>query len=261
VLAGSRGKTGAAFMAARSCLRTGAGMVTIGVPESLSDIFQERVIEEMVLPLADSGNGTLSVKAFSDIIKFLTEKADLLAIGPGLALSTDITNLLKKLLKTATVPMILDADAINSLSGDKNIFKNVKAPVILTPHPGEMARLLTQKSKVRSKKSDEIIRIKIKNDKINTAISFAKETGVCLVLKGAPTIISEPDGKVYINTTGNPGMATAGSGDVLTGMISGFLAQGLSPLAASEKGMHSLIASDIIDKIPSAFFSLKSNEL
>jgi NAD(P)H-hydrate epimerase len=277
VLAGSRGKTGAAFMAARSCLRTGAGMVTIGVPESLSDIFQERVIEEMVLPLADSGNGTLSVKAFSDIIKFLTEKADLLAIGPGLALSTDITNLLKKLLKTATVPMILDADAINSLSGDKNIFKNVKAPVILTPHPGEMARLLTQKSKVRSKKSDEKIRIKIKNDKINTAISFAKETGVYLVLKGAPTIISEPDGKVYINTTGNPGMATAGSGDVLTGMIAGFLAQGLNPLdasilgtymhglagdsAASEKGMHSLIASDIIDKIPSAFFSLKSNEL
>jgi NAD(P)H-hydrate epimerase len=123
----------------------------------------------MVLPLADSGNGTLSVKAFSDIMDFLAEKADLLAIGPGLALSTGITNLLKKLLKTATVPMVLDADAINSLSGDKTIFKNVKAPVILTPHPGEMARLLTQKSKVRSKKSDEKIRINKKNRRLSSA--------------------------------------------------------------------------------------------
>lgn len=275
VVGGSKGKTGAALMTARSCLRTGAGMVTIGVSESLLDVFQERVTEEMVLPLTDAGNGVLSKYAYKDIIDFLIEKADVLAIGPGLTSNENITNLLKELVKTATVPMILDADAINSIVGERDIFKDMKAPVILTPHVGEMARLLKGASSKGQGGITDMIQ-KIEQDRINTAASFAKETGVYLVLKGVPTVISEPNGRVLVNTTGNPGMATAGSGDVLTGMIAAFLGQGLSPLdasvlgayihglagdiAASEKGMHSLIATDIIDKLPEAFSSLKSNE-
>ncbi|MEW6109339.1 MAG: NAD(P)H-hydrate dehydratase [Nitrospirota bacterium] len=282
VVAGSRGKTGAALMTARSCLRSGAGMVTIGVPESLTDVFHSRVTEEMILPLKDAGDGTLSDKAYDDIMDFLDSKADVLAAGPGISSNIKIARLVKSILTTATVPMVLDADAINSISGEREILKDVKAPVILTPHAGEMARLLTYKSEAGSRKSEEKskkleeLRTKIEKDRINTARSFSVETGAYLVLKGAPTVISEPDGGVFIITTGNPGMATAGTGDVLTGVIAAFLGQGLNPLdasvlgaymhglagdiASSEKGMHSLIASDIIEKIPDAFSCLKGCE-
>lgn len=275
VIAGSRGKTGAALMAAKSCLRAGAGMVTIGVPETLMNIFQERVTEEMVMSLDDSGKGTLTENAYKVISDFLNEKADVLAIGPGLTNNKSVSGLIKKLLKTAAIPMVIDADAINSIEGEKEILKNIKAQVILTPHTGEMARLLKNKSKSGRKMSEEEFRCQIEEDRINTAVSFSKETTAYLVLKGSPTIVSDPDGRVFINTTGNPGMATAGSGDVLTGMIASFLGQGMSPLNASvlgvymhglagdiaalEKGMHSLIATDIIDKIPNAFSCLKMN--
>lgn len=290
IVAGSRGKTGAALMAAKSCLRSGAGMVTIGVPETLVDIFQQRVTEEMVLPLKDTGRGTLSVKASETILDFLNRKADVLAIGPGITCDADISNLMRRILETATVPMVLDADAINSISGRSDILKKAKAPVILTPHAGEMMRLLSNNVEVRSKNSEvraenskgkrqkseeEILKTLIEKDKIKTAVSFSHETGTYLVLKGAPTIISEPDGSVFINTTGNPGMSTAGTGDVLTGIIAAFLGQGLNPtdasvigvyihglagdIAASEKGMHSLIASDIIERLPEAFAVLKTD--
>jgi len=283
IVAGSRGKTGAALMAAKSCLRSGAGLVTIGVPESLVDIFQQRVTEEMVLPLNDTGRGTLSVKAAATILEFLDRKADVLAIGPAITCDADIPDLMKRILGTATVPMVLDADAINSISGETDILKNVKAPVILTPHTGEMARLLSKNLEVRSKNSKfksrkaEEARLlsQIQKDRITTAVSFSDKTGTYLVLKGAPTIISEPEGRVFINTTGNPGMSTAGSGDVLTGIIASFLGQGLNPMDASvlgtyihglagdfaalEKGMYSLIATDIIEKLPEAFAGLKAD--
>ena len=270
IVAGSRGKTGAALMAAKACLRSGAGMVTIGVPETLVDIFQQRVTEEMVLPLNDTGRGTLSVKASETIIDFLAQKADVLAIGPGIACDADITDLMMRILETVTVPMVLDADAINSISGRTEILKDAKAPVILTPHVGEMARLLSRNSEANKK-----LIAQIEKDKIRTAVSFSNETGTYLLLKGAPTIISEPDGRVFINTTGNPGMSTAGSGDVLTGIIAAFLGQGLNPMdasvlgtyihglagdiAATEKGMHSMIATDIIERLPEAFAVLKAD--
>jgi ADP-dependent NAD(P)H-hydrate dehydratase / NAD(P)H-hydrate epimerase len=283
IVAGSRGKTGAALMAAKSCLRAGAGMVTIGVPDTLVDIFQQRVTEEMVLPLNDTGRGTLSVEASATILDFINEKADVLAIGPGITCDADIAELMRRILETATVPMVLDADAVNSLSGRTEMLKAVKAPVILTPHAGEMARLLSKNLELRTKNSkfnswkaeEELLRSQIEKDKIKTAVSFSNETGTYLVLKGAPTVISEPEGRVFINTTGNPGMSTAGSGDVLTGIIAAFLGQGLNPMdasvlgtyihglagdiAASEKGMYSLIASDITDKLPGAFSSLKND--
>ncbi|MDP3261197.1 MAG: NAD(P)H-hydrate dehydratase, partial [Thermodesulfovibrionales bacterium] len=275
VIAGSRGKTGAAFMCAKACLRAGAGLVTIGVPESLLDVFQSRVTEEMTLPLPDKGDGTLSSKALEKILEFLSEKADVLAIGPGISITDDTKKLVRELLLNSTAPAVMDADAINSLEGNKQILKKAKAPIILTPHAGEMARLLRQSSVVSrqlSVKDAELI-AKIEKDRINTAMSFAKETGTYLVLKGVPTVIAEPEGRVFINPTGNSGMASAGTGDVLTGMLSGFLGQGLNPLeasilgvymhglagdiAAKDKGEHSLIASDIIDAIPEAFSFLK----
>ncbi|MBI5640723.1 MAG: NAD(P)H-hydrate dehydratase [Nitrospirae bacterium] len=266
IVAGSRGKTGAALMSARACLRAGAGMVTIGVPESLADIFQSRVTEEMVLPLPDAGNGRLSAEALDEILHFSAGRIDVLAIGPGIGVSDDTIKMMKQLVQTSPVPLVLDADGINSLQDSTQFLKKSKSPVILTPHTGELARMLGQKADVRNE---------MEADRINTARFFVRDTGAYLVLKGAPTVIAEPEGRIFINTTGNPGMATAGSGDVLTGMIAAFLGQGLNPIdasiigtymhglagdiAATEKGMHSLIASDIIDTLPAAFAALKND--
>ena len=278
LVAGSIGKTGAALMAAEACLRTGAGMITIGVPETLMSVFQERVTEEMVLPLPDNGHGIITEKAAETILDFLNRKADILAIGPGISTGPNITKLLRTLLISVTTPMVLDADAINSIAGNTELLSKVKAPVILTPHNGEMARLLS-KGNAEDEIMPEIelneLRKTIEKNRINAAVSFTKKTGTYLILKGVPTIVSEPEGNAFINTTGNPGMATAGAGDVLTGIVAAFLAQGLNPsdaailgvylhglagdLAASEKGMHSLIATDIIGKIPEAFKHLKNN--
>ncbi|MBI5848354.1 MAG: NAD(P)H-hydrate dehydratase [Nitrospirae bacterium] len=274
VIAGSRGKTGAALMTAKACLRAGAGLVTLGVPETLLDVFQARVTEEMLLPLPDSGNGTFSSQAFDLIRHFLDTRADVLAIGPGITASDETAGLLKLILETVTVPMVLDADAINLLSGRKDLLKTVKAPVILTPHTGEMARFLASATGGGHKEKDRNgPEIEIKRDRIGLSRTTAMETGAYFVLKGAPTIIADPEGRIFINTTGNPGMATAGAGDVLTGMLAGLLGQGMHPVdacrlavylhglagdaAAEAQGMHSLIASDIIETIPRAFLSLR----
>ena len=278
IIAGSKGKTGAALMTAKACLRSGAGMITIGVPETLVDVFQERVTEEMVLPLPDNGHGILSKEASANILDFLNRKADVLAIGPGISSGPDIAKLVKILLVSVTAPMVLDADAINSISGHTELFARVKAPFILTPHTGEMARLLKKEHAKDKEITDADWKSLIKtieSNRVAAAASFSTETGAYLVLKGVPTIVSEPDGKTFINTTGNPGMATAGAGDVLTGIIAAMLAQGLNPadasilgvylhglagdMAASGKGIHSLIATDIIEKIPEAFMCLKNN--
>jgi hydroxyethylthiazole kinase-like uncharacterized protein yjeF len=268
VVAGSKGKTGAALMTARACLRAGAGMVTIGIPETLAGAFQSRVTEEMVLPLPDNG-GVLAADALSPILEFLDKRADVLAMGPGLTAGPGIIKILEALLPAAAVPMVLDADAINAISGKTDILSKVKSPIVLTPHPGEMARLL----RTRSRGADETeLRNSIERDRINTALSFAQNSGTYLVLKGVPTIIAEPEGRVFLNTTGNPGMATAGAGDVLTGVIAGCVGQGMSPLdasvlgtylhglsgdiASSKKGMHSLVAVDLIEILPEAFREL-----
>ena len=279
LVAGSKGKTGAALMTAKACLRSGAGMITIGVPETLMNVFQERVTEEMILPLPDNGQGILSEDASADILDFLNEKADVLAIGPGISSYPCITKLLRNLLISVTTPMVLDADAINSISGHTDVLSKAKAPVILTPHTGEMARLLGKGlAKDKGMTANELNELKntIELDRISAAVSFSKKTATYLILKGVPTLVSEPEGRVFINTTGNPGMATAGSGDVLTGIVAAFLAQGMNPsdasilgvflhglagdIAATEKGMHSLIATDIIEKLPEAFICLTKNE-
>ncbi len=275
LIAGSRGKTGAALMAARACLRTGAGLVTIGVPESLVDTFQSRVTEEMILPLSDKGNGTLSIKAFNKIQDFLAKSGDVLAIGPGLSVDNEISALLCKLITKSKAPLVIDADGLNALRNNTMVLKKSRTPIILTPHPGEMAQLLKKKLEIRNPKSEiRNLIYEIEKDRITTAASFTKNTGAYLVLKGVPTITAVPEGTVYINPTGNPGMATAGTGDVLTGIISGLLSQGLDPenasfsgayihgligdITATKRGERSLMASDIINAIPSVFKSLKT---
>jgi NAD(P)H-hydrate epimerase len=266
IVAGSRGKTGAAFMAARTCLRAGAGLVTMGVPATLVNTFQNRVTEEMILPLPDKGNGTLSVNAVDTILNFLRERATVLAIGPGISTDREIEKLISRLITAVTVPVVVDADGLNALAVKTSVLKKSKAPIILTPHPGEMARLLnSQQLPVHSSQ--------VEKDRINAALSFAKTMKTYLVLKGVPTVTATPDGTAILNSTGNPGMASAGTGDVLTGMISSFLAQRLSPRDASilgvfmhgmigdsvaaKKGLRSLIASDIIHAIPAVFRKLE----
>jgi NAD(P)H-hydrate epimerase len=242
-------------------------MVTLGVPETLADIFQARVTEEMVLPLPDAGDGQLSFQAKEIILRFASERADVLAVGPGMGASEDTRRLVRQLIGNSTSPIVIDADGINSIEGDAEILRKSRSPLILTPHIGEMAGLLTVRQTDRKRLLEKIAR-----EGVLTAVSFAKETGTYLILKGAPTIVSEPEGKAFINTTGNPGMATAGAGDVLTGIVAGFLGQGMNPLdaalcgvymhglsgdiAAAEKGMHSMIATDLIDHLPGAFRSL-----
>ena len=268
VLAGARGKTGAAMMTARACMRSGAGLVTIGVPESLLGIYEGRVTEEMVLPLPDDGKGMLSAKAVDEVLEFVSKRADIIAAGPGIGVSPDTGQLMTELVGRSPVPMVIDADGLNSISaamgdekGIKGLLRQAKSPLVLTPHPGEMARLLRRKPAITTKD--------IEGDRINTATGFAKAAGVYLVLKGVPAVSASPSGDAFLNTSGNPGMATAGAGDVLTGIIAALLGQDLDPLdasvfgvflhglsgdcAAERKGEQSLIASDLIDFLPDAF--------
>ena len=267
VIAGSRGKTGAALMCGHAALRSGSGLVTLGVPESLVESFECRVTEEMVLPLPDDGNGMMSLKALDSILEFAAEKIAVIAIGPGIGVSPATKKIMTELVLRSAIPMVIDADGLNSISasakhahGVKDLFQNAKSPIILTPHPGEMARLI-YKPKV--------------TDRLGIPVSFAVDSGSYLVLKGVPTTIAVPEGNIFINTTGNPGMATAGAGDVLTGIIASLLGQGLNPAdasalgvfihgiagdkAAAKGGEYSLIASDIINALPAAFMELQGN--
>jgi len=267
VIAGSRGKTGAAMMCGQAALRSGSGLVTLGVPESLAESFQCRVTEEMLLPLPDDGNGMMSLKALDGILEFTAEKIDVIAAGPGIGVSPATKKIMTELVLRSAVPMVLDADGLNSISASakhagavKDLLQNAKSPIILTPHPGEMARLI-HKPKV--------------TERLGIPVSFAVDSGSYLVLKGVPTIIALPEGNIFINTTGNPGMATAGAGDVLTGIIASLLGQGLNPAeasalgvfihgmagdkAAAKAGEYSLIASDLINALPAAFMELQGN--
>jgi NAD(P)H-hydrate epimerase len=270
LIAGSKGKTGAALMAAKACLKTGAGLVTIGIPETLVNSFQSRVTEEMILPLPDKGDGTLSVKSGDLISGFLKKRANVLAVGPGLSNDEEISKLVCRLITELKVPIVIDADGLNAIAGKTAVLRKSRAPLILTPHTGEMARLLRQGPDTTRKRS---MLEEIERDRISAVQSFAKKNKSYIVLKGAPTVTAVPGGQVFINSTGNPGMATAGTGDVLTGMISALLAQKLSPrdaallgvylhgyvgdIAAEKKGRHSMVASDMINAIPLVFKILK----
>jgi NAD(P)H-hydrate epimerase len=255
VIGGSPGKAGAAVMAARSALRVGSGLVSVATPNNLVPIIQTSIAEAMCIPSAESIEGTLGLGSEEELLKAAIGMSAC-AIGPGLSTHYETVQVVRNLIQRLTIPLIIDADGLNALASDVAILKRAKAPVILTPHPGEMARLLGISS------------TEVQQDRLARAAEFAMKYKVILVLKGAGTVVACPDGRVFINSTGNPGMATAGTGDALTGMIGGFLAQGYSPtqaaclgvylhglagdLAAKEKGELGLIAGDLIEKIPDA---------
>jgi len=241
------------------CAHSGAGLVTLAVPEKIVNaIIKVKPKEVILFPLGQTSDGFFSFKSYKKIKDFL-EKIDILVIGPGLGQNNSTQKLVRKIIMEIDKPLILDADGINALVGNLEILSAIHYTLyakILTPHPGEMARLL-------GKSVEEI-----QKNRKNIAKSFSKSYNCILVLKGYKTIVAEPRGKIYINKTGNPGMATAGSGDVLTGIIASFLGQGLDAfsavkyavylhglagdLAAEEKTQLGMIASDIIEKIPEA---------
>ncbi|MEK6567691.1 MAG: NAD(P)H-hydrate dehydratase, partial [Candidatus Omnitrophota bacterium] len=236
VLAGSLGLSGAAVLCANSAMRSGAGLVTLGVPEGLYSIIAKKAYPEvMVRPLAETKARTLSLKAYPAIMS-LTQKADLLAIGPGLSQNPQTQKLIRRIISNIHKPMVIDADALNALSGNLEILRINPNLKILTPHPGEFSRL------------SGAPRAYIEKNRETLAKKFAYDYNIILVLKGHNTVVASPD-KLYINKTGNPGMATAGSGDVLSGIISALLGQGLSGWTAAKTGayLHGL-AGDIAAK-------------
>ncbi len=216
ILAGSVGFTGAPYLATLGALYSGAGLVSLGLPSSIYSIVSSRLGEAMPKPLPETDVGSLSLKAFPQIKEF-SQRITCLAIGPGISLHQETGKLVLKIAEEIDKPMIIDADALTHLKENLSLLKKRKSPTILTPHPGEMARL--------SGKDKEIVA----KERIGIAQEMATTFGVYLVLKGARSVISTPEGEVYINPTGNPGMASGGMGDVLTGMIAGYLAQGYSP--------------------------------
>ena len=258
-ICGSYGMAGAAIMAGKAALRCGIGLLKIAVPKSIYPVCAKNILESVYYPLEETSNGVISSKN-TDFLLEMCEKSSAVVIGCGLSVCDDTKNLVQSVITNCEKPLVIDADALNCICNKPEILKNLKAPAIITPHPGEMARLLHSTPKT------------VNSNRENTAIDFAKKFGVVTVLKGAGTIIASPDGEVYINHTGNSGMATGGSGDVLSGIIGSLLAQGAAPinaaaagvflhgtigdLAAEKLGKISMLPTDMIDMIPTAYLKL-----
>ena len=216
LLCGSKGYTGAAYLAAQACLRSGAGLVFLGVPESIYAIEAVKLNEAIVFPLPDAG-GKLSVAAIPEILSRLPN-LDAVLIGPGLGQSEGVFQVVKAVLENAACPVVLDADGINVVAAHKDILRERTNTTILTPHAGEFARL-----------GGNAV------ERVAAAETMAKELGCILLLKGYGTVITNGT-ETYINPTGNPGMAVGGSGDVLAGVITALLGQGIEPLQAAACG-------------------------
>lgn len=252
IVAGSRGMMGSGIMAATAALRSGAGLVTLGVPESLQIIAEAQVMEIITKDLCDKGKGVLDPDCIPELME-TAQKSSSLLVGPGLTSQESIVRIMAEIISECNTPMVIDADGLNAIARNTSLLKNHKAETIITPHPGEMARLMNCTIP------------EVQADRTGAAKDFAREFNVVTVLKGYKTVIALPDGTVHINPNGNPGMATAGSGDVLAGIIAGLLAQGFNAsdaaicgvyihgaagdAGAEEIGEYGLTAGDIIDKI------------
>lgn len=253
IISGSNGMTGAGLLSGKACLRTGTGLVYIAVPEKLQHIFEINSIETITIPIIDDNKGYFNNSSIDKIIKIL-DKFDSIAIGPGLGNNNESIEFVEKIIQCSKAPVVIDADGINLISERVEILNGTKNCNIITPHLGEMSRLL--------KKPIDVI---VKN-RIEYASEFSKKYNIIVVLKGSNSVIAYPDGITYINSTGNPGMATAGSGDVLTGIITSFISQGVQVGVAAKMGVYihglvgdycekkmkfrGIIASDLIDAIP-----------
>lgn len=252
IIGGSYGKIGAVSLSSKACLKTGCGLVTVFIPNCGYDILQIAIPEIMVLT-------DVNEEVISDITFEIALQA--IGIGPGLGQAVETQNALYQFLKTNTIPLVIDADALNIISKNKKLLDVLKSKTIITPHPKELERLIGKWD------SEE--------EKMSKAISFSKQYEIIIVMKGAPTRIIDGE-TVYENTTGNAALATAGTGDVLTGMITSLLTQSYKPISAAilgvylhgltadialpETGYQSFIASDVIANIGKAFLSLEKQE-
>jgi len=261
VIAGSTGMSGAAVLASMASLRAGAGLTVLGIPVSLNPCVETATLEVITRPLPQTPGGSLSLRAERGIDE-LMKRADAAALGPGASRNPETADLLRRVAVRCPVPLVLDADGLNAFEGKAGRLARRSAATVLTPHAGELSRL------------SGLSIPEITADPVAVARRFGREWNVVVVLKGAPTVIAEPAGTVAVNPTGNSGMATAGSGDVLTGMIAGLLAQGVQAfdaalcgvylhglagdIAAGERNPRSLIAGDLLDRIGSAYSRVES---
>ncbi|MHC4624553.1 MAG: NAD(P)H-hydrate dehydratase [Planctomycetota bacterium] len=256
IIAGSVGMSGAAAIAGRSALRAGAGLVRVATPRSVLPIVASIEPSFTTIPLAEDGAGRISAKGINAILEAVGDN-DAAAFGPGVGESSELRRVLEALLGQEGVRLVIDADGLNNLSKMKDWSTKLKARVVLTPHPGEMKRLWSG-----------LLREELPAERVEQAGRLSERTKSVVVLKGAGTVVTDGE-KVYVNKTGNPGMATAGSGDVLTGVITALMGQGLSnfdaavlgvyvhglagDIAADKVGQISVMATDIVDCLPEAF--------
>jgi NAD(P)H-hydrate epimerase len=259
VLAGSPGKTGAAALTAAAAMRAGAGLVTLGIPKSLNPLLETMVTEAMTVGMPETADGALDESAHESVMSLIKGKS-CLAMGPGLGTNGSTGRLVGRLIEESPVSTVVDADGLNLIAAQPAVLSRRRSPIVLTPHPGEMARLCGQSA------------ADIQADRIGHARAFAERHQVHLVLKGAATVVARPDGTVFVNATGNPGMAAGGMGDVLTGLIAGLITQGMEAGAAAQTGvfLHGLaadrmaqkkapvgyLATEVIDALPEAMDEL-----
>jgi NAD(P)H-hydrate epimerase len=259
VVGGSLGKSGAAAMAGMAALRAGAGLVTVATPKSALPNVAGFAPELMTEPLSETDSGGIGIASMkSGKLQQLASTMTVVAIGPGIGRHPETVEFVREAVRTLKAPLVIDADGLNALDGKTELLDGSKRALVLTPHPGEMARLAGVSTKT------------VQADRLNMARNFAREHRLVLVLKGNLTIIALPDGTSWVNPTGNPGMATGGTGDILTGMTAGILAQmpndaaraavaatylhGLAgDVAAESVGEHSLVATDLLSGLPEAF--------
>ena len=256
VLAGSRSFTGAPAMCAEAALRAGAGAVVLGAPRSIHQVLARKLTEVIVDPLAETEAGTVALASAEEIDRRV-EWADVVVVGPGLSRDPETDRLVQDTVSRCRKPLLLDADGLNALGQKPKRISKRKAPTVVTPHAGELGRLTGQPS------------AGVEADRVSSARDAAYQFRAVVALKGAPTVTAEPGGATYVNSTGNPGMATIGSGDVLSGLVAGLWAQGMDPLAATYAGVflhgkagdiaadcygeRSLLAMDICKHLPEAF--------
>jgi ADP-dependent NAD(P)H-hydrate dehydratase len=254
IIAGSRGMSGAALLAGKACLRGGAGLVRVACPAETQPIIAAGESCLMTVPLPQDEEGHFAVAAGNGWRQF-EEASDVVALGPGLGRGASLDALVPEFVAQRQRPLVLDADGLNAMGGHEDRWAKGRAPVIITPHPGEFGRLLGRPTSA------------VQDNRRESAVAFAKDKGVIVLLKGHRTIITDGE-RVYVNATGNPGMATAGSGDILTGLLAALLAQGFAAFEAAQLGAHlhgragdlardtigevSLIATDLLDFLPKA---------
>jgi NAD(P)H-hydrate epimerase len=249
VVAGSLQYTGAVLLTAEAALRSGCGMVYAAVPESVRDLVEPELREVITFPVPETDAGTVAPAAWKAIEPYL-EKADVLIAGPGLGRHRDTARFVRTLLEKSPIPLVIDADGLNALEGDPEPLRGRGVPLVITPHSGELSRLI----------SKEIPKTPL--ERIGATREIARDLGIALVHKGAPTLIASPGGEVWVNYHGNSALATAGTGDVLTGLVGGFVAQGASAVdascvacylhgrsgevAARARGLRGVIAGDLL---------------